>query len=60
VVEVRPCRCHKREPADEHEIGLFINQAGRQLARPRRSELEKAKRLMQKTIEVAWRYTVTA
>ncbi len=32
-------------------LSFFINRAGRQLSRPRRAELEKAKRLMRKTIE---------
>jgi tRNA(adenine34) deaminase len=32
-------------------LSFFINRAGRQLSRARRSELEKAKRLMRKAIE---------
>jgi hypothetical protein len=32
-------------------LSFFINRAGRQLARSRRAELEKAKRLMQKAIK---------
>ena len=33
-------------------LSFFINRAGRQLSRSRRAELEKAKRLMRKAIEV--------